>query len=651
MIIEIYGLECTIPDTPKINKIANHNLSEKKQKFIKTKVPDSFYDIEFDNEDMPIYSDEQVEFIKEEWERVQNGYWFMNNGYPTYITGNHYYYLNYWTLENGDNPQYRDADRKWFVFYDECYNDKDILGIVRVKKRREGATSQSSCILTKLASTNENTRCGIISKTGTDAQDLFQNMVVYGFRSLPIFIQPRTDGTEDPKKRLIFVKQAKRKSAKNGLYNKREGLNSFIEWRNTAMNSFDSGRWSILLIDEAGKYEMSISEYWGIAKKTLTEGANKVGFGLMISTVNPPNMGGQEFKDIWDESDQSKYGRRTPTRLVRYFCPADEGLAGFVDEYGFSKKQEAQQYILEDRANSKKEQDVRDYPLNEMEAFKFSDEDCEFNLDHIEMQEAAIKNKPVHLRRGRLYFDGEDKVQFADDSSGNWLIYKLPKKANNFIIKNNVMYPLSTMEYGIGVDPFRSSMTSGKGSMGSAWVGEKYDLTNPEDTGLPIAHYYGRPKMKKLFWKEMLMAAMFYGVPSTIEMDAGDDYYEYFKADNDLKLNCLPMLGKKPDAVIDPLRKTKVNHQQRGVASGDAFALNKQLEYCINYIEHHCQKIYFPNLLEELKRYRHSDRTEFDTVVSFQIMLLTLTGQVKSQAIAKRKQPLIETFSVSNFGM
>ena len=68
---------------------------------------------------------------------------------------------------------------------------------------------------------------------------------------------------------------------------------------------------------------MSISEYWGIAKKTLTEGANKVGFGLMISTVNPPNMGGQEFKDIWDESDQSKYGRRTPTRLVRYFCPAD----------------------------------------------------------------------------------------------------------------------------------------------------------------------------------------------------------------------------------------------------------------------------------------------------------------------------------------
>ena len=109
------------------------------------------------------------------------------------------------------------------------------------------------------------------------------------------------------------------------------------------------------------------------------------------------------------------------------------------------------------------------------------------------------------------------------------------------------------------------------------------------------------------------------------------------------------MLGKKPDAVIDSNRKAKTNYNIRGVSSGDAFALGKQLEYAINYIEHHCHKIYFANLLEELKRYRHDQRTEYDTTVSFMIMLLTLTGQNKANTVTKRTNPLLETFTVSNF--
>ncbi len=649
MIEVIYSIDCHYPAHP--SKVDGMELPKKKQKFKRIEIPESFYEVEFDNEGQPIYSPEQIEFIKIEWNRINEGYYFMNNGIPTFITGDHYYYLNYWTLESGVTPQYRDADRKWFLFYNECKNDKDILGIVRVKKRREGATSQSSCILTKYATTNENTRCGIISKTGRDAEDLFQNMVVYGFRTLPIFIQPRTDGTEDPKKKMIFVKQSKKKKSNTTLYNRREGLNSLIEWRNTALNSFDSGRWSILLIDEASKFptEVPIQDYWNIAKKTLTEGANKVGFSLMVSTVNPPNNGGQEFKNIWDESDQARHGRGTPSRLVRYFCPADEGYAGFIDEYGYSMKEEAREHILKERSMSKQDQDIRDYPLSEIEAFKFNDVDCHFNLDNIEAQETFLKNNNIPLRRGKLYIDGNDKVQFSDDSSGNWWFYKLPKKPNNFFIKNNIVYPASSAEYGIGCDPFRHSMISGTGSMASAFVGEKLDLTNVDDTGLPIAHYYGRPKMKTMLWKEMLMGALYFGTPVTIESDAGDDYYDYFKTNNELKLNCLPMLGKKPDAVIDSNRKAKTNYNIRGVSSGDAFALGKQLEYAINYIEHHCHKIYFSNLLEELKRYRHDNRTEYDTSVSFMIMLLTLTGQNKANTVTKRTNPLLETFTISNF--
>ncbi len=646
----IYGIECTLPSSPASKDIYGYGLKEREQKFTRTEIPESFYEIEQDEDGMAMYDERQIIFIRQEWERIRDGYWFINKGIPTYITGTHYFYLNYWTLENGGFPDYRDADRKWFVFYEQVSKDDTILGVIRVKKRREGATSQSSCILTKEASTTENTRCGIISKTGTDASDLFSSMIVYGFRAMPMFLQPRTDGTEDPKKRLILVKQSKKKKTNTGLFNKREGLNSFIEWRNTALNSFDSGRWSRILIDEASKFptEVPISEYWNIVKKTLTEGANKVGFALMVSTVNPPNSGGQDFKNLWDDSDQFRHGKKTTSKLVRYFAPASEGLAGFIDNWGMSQVEDAKKYILENYRNN--DQDTRDFPLSEEEAFKFNQTDCHFNLDKIVLQESEIKNNIKPLRRGRLYIDGHDKVQFADDSAGKWLIYKMPKRDNNFLIKNNIMYPMSATEYGIGCDPFRHNITSGDGSMGSAWVGEKLDITNEEDTGLPVAWYFGRPKMKDLFWKEMLMAAMWYGTPVTIEKDAGDDYYPYFQKYNDFKVNCLPMLGKKPDSVINPDRKAKTNFNDRGIASADAFALSKQLEYCINYIEHHCHKIYYPHLLDELKRYRHDNRTKFDTTVSFMIMLLTLTGQTKANAAVKRKNPLIEMYGSDTFG-
>lgn len=644
----VYSLQCTYPSVPPPKDIEGYGLTDKKQKFKRVDIPEFFDDVDYDDDNQPIYDERHIEFIKREWDRVTNGYWFFNKGVPTYLTGDYYFYLNYWVLESGSYPEYREADRKWFLFYNECLNDPDILGIVRVKKRREGATSQASCIITKAASMSENTRCGIISKTGKDAEDLFQNMVVYGFRAMPSFLQPRTDGTEDPKKKLTFVKQSKKKTTKKGLFNKREGLNSFIEWRNTALNSFDSGRWSRLIIDESSKWptDIPIQDYWNIAKKTLTEGARKVGFALCISTVNPPNSGGQEFKKLWDDSDHTRFGRVTPSRLVRYFMPANEGYAGFIDEWGFSEVDKATEYILSERKRSKQEQDIRDYPLSESEAFKFNDVDCHFNLDEIEKQEQRLKDEPKHLRRGRLYFDNDGKVKFADDASGSWLIYKFPKNENQFVVKGGVMYPGASTEYCAGCDPFRHNITSGDGSMASAWFGEKLDITNEDDTGLPVAWYYGRPKMKDLLWKEMLMGAMWYGCPITIEKDAGDDYYPYFQKYNTLEMNCLPMLGKKPDSVINPDRKTKQNLLDRGVASADAFALGKQLEYCINYIEHHCHKIYYPELLEELKRYRHDNRTKFDTVVSFMIMLLTMTGQTKANAVAKKKNPIVDSYSV-----
>ena len=41
----------------------------------------------------------------------------MNNGEPTYITGSHYMFIQWSNIDVG-YPDYRDANRKFFVFWE-----------------------------------------------------------------------------------------------------------------------------------------------------------------------------------------------------------------------------------------------------------------------------------------------------------------------------------------------------------------------------------------------------------------------------------------------------------------------------------------------------------------------------------------------------
>ena len=46
-----------------------------------------------------LFKSQWVEYIEEEFNRREQGYWFMNNGTPTYITGTHYMYLQWTKIE------------------------------------------------------------------------------------------------------------------------------------------------------------------------------------------------------------------------------------------------------------------------------------------------------------------------------------------------------------------------------------------------------------------------------------------------------------------------------------------------------------------------------------------------------------------------
>ena len=648
---QIYGIEYRLPEKP-------NYISSKKQKFTKTPIPEDFDDLEFDEDGNAIYSDEQIKFITKEGERIKNGYWFYNNGTPTYITGLHYFYLNYWTLEDGNSPDYRDTDRRYFYFQDYCDKLPQCYGIVRIKKRREGATSQATCYLVWKSITQKKQFCGIVSKTGKDASDAFIYMVMNGYRNLPIFLKPRVED-EETKTELVFKKKKDKRKTKGRergkIFDDDIGLESKINFKNTALNSYDSGRVSALLIDEAGKFpkEVPVNQYWPIVKKTLTRGAIKVGFCLIPSTANDAKSGGEPYKALFDESSQFA-NQYTASGLYRYFCPAYDGYEGFIDEYGMSiidaptEEQKkyikerygmnitmgAKEYLIEQRKLIKDKkalsEEIRMNPFTEEEAFMIDQKKCYFNSEKIYNQIDFLKEEKVRLRRVRLFWKDDKTVDWADDKDGPWMIQKFPDddEKNKVREHEGIKSPANAHKYVSGIDPFKSSVISGKGSMGACYVFERYDINDPNNTGMPIAEYVDRPRLKSLFHDEMLKAAVFWGYKACYENDVGDDFVDYFT-----NKGFKGYLMRTPESAID---KNKRRHVVKyGVTSGDAFALARQLDTCITYIENHCEKIVFPDLLEELLQYDHENRTVYDRTVAFMISLLSgvsLEGKKQEKA-------------------
>lgn len=656
------------PEIPK--KIDGIKLHQSEQYFRKKDIPSIFNDLEFDDDGNAVYTDEQIDFIKTEWGKINDGYWFYNNGEPTYITGLHYFYLNYWTLEDGNTPDYRDVDRRYFYFQDHCETLPQCFGIIRIKKRREGATSQATCYLVWKAITQRKSFCGVISKTGKDASDAFVYMVMNGYRNLPVFFKPRAED-EETKTELVFKKKKdKRKSKgreKGQIFDDDIGLESKINFKNTALNSYDSGRTTAMLMDEAGKWpkEVPVNQYWPIVKKTMMRGAIKVGFCLIPSTANDAKSGGEPYKALFDDSSHFD-NPYTGTGLYRYFCPAYDGYEGFIDKYGISIIEEptqeqkdfikqkygmvietgAKDYLLNQRKIIKDKkalsEEIRMNPFTEEEAFMIDQKKCYFNSEKIYNQIDFLKEERVNLRRVRLFWKNEKTVDWADDPEGPWMVYKFPEKTEQNLIseRDGQRHPGNAHKFVSGIDPFKSSVISGKGSMGVCYVFERLNPADPNNSCLPIAEYVDRPRLKSLFHDEMLKAAVFWGYKACYENDVGDDFVDYFT-----NKNFKQYLMRTPESAIDKNRKRTVS--KFGVTSGDMFAMARQLDTCISYIENHCDKIVFMDLLEELLQYDHENRTPFDRSVAFMISLLSGVGMEAVKEERKFSVIPIKTFSIN----
>ena len=72
MIEIIYGIECHTPAPPPSKEIDGYGAPKNNQLFNRIEIPESFYEIEHDEDDLPMYDEQQIVFIRREWDRIKN---------------------------------------------------------------------------------------------------------------------------------------------------------------------------------------------------------------------------------------------------------------------------------------------------------------------------------------------------------------------------------------------------------------------------------------------------------------------------------------------------------------------------------------------------------------------------------------------------
>lgn len=601
------------------------------------------------------FKNQWVDFIEEEFDRREYGYWFINNHVKTYITGSHYMYLQ-WTKTDVGHPDFRESNRIFFLFWEACKADARCFGMCYLKNRRSGFSFMASSESVNIATLAKDARIGMVSKTGPDAKKMFTDKVVPIANNYPFFFQPVRDGMTTPKTELAFRVPASKITRKNMDQEQGEdvdGLDTSIDWRNTADNSYDGEKLRFLIEDEAAKLEkpMNIENGWRIRKTCLRLGARIIGKCMMGSTSNALDKGGENYKRLFADSDVTKRNKngQTLSGLYSLFIPMEYNFEGYIDEFGHAVLETPEkpvrsaegtwitqgviEYWNNEVASLKSNPDAlnefyRQFPRTESHAFRDETKSSIYNLTKIYQQvdynDGMLEDRV--LTRGFFHWkDGEKdgEVIWTPDRNGRFLVSWIPEISmrNNFISKNGTRYPLNEHVGAFGCDPYDISGATFGGSNGSLHGLTKFNMSNAPSNAF-FLEYIARPQTAEIFFEEVLMACVFYGMPILAENNKARLLYHFKnRGYRGFSMN-------RPDKHKAKLSFTEIEiggipssseDMKQAHAAGIGTYIEKYVGYDLEGIYRNPDEIGnmpFTRTLMDWSKFNVNDRTKFDASIS-----------------------------------
>ena len=656
-ILNIKGLLVALPPTPKECQSRSHYTES--QYWEKEEEPKDLRKIKsiFQWNNMPNdFKSKWVGYIEKEFDHREYGFFFMNNGKPTYITGSHYMYLQWSNIDIG-YPDFREANRIFYIYWEACKADDRCFGQVYLKIRRSGFSYMSSSECVNIGSLARDGRIGILSKTGSDAKKMFTDKVVPIAKKLPFFFKPVQDGMDRPKTELAFRVPASKITRKNMYLDNLddiEGLDTTIDWKNTDDNSYDGEKILLLAHDESGKWlkPNNILNNWKVTKTCLRLGRKIIGKCMMGSTCNSKDKGGGNFKKLYQESCISKRSRngQTKTGLYNLFIPMEWNLEGFIDVYGMPVfnnpetpiegvdgeliTQGAIDYWEAEVDSLKGDSDAlnefyRQFPRTESHAFRDESKASIFNLSKIYQQidynDSMIKDHI--LTRGSFYWQNgvkDTKVIWTPKKNGRFLISWTPKGMlqNNVRTKNGLKYPGNDHMGSFGCDSYDiSGVVGGGGSNGALHGLTKFHMDDGPVNQF-FLQYVARPQTAEIFFEEVLMACVFYGMPILVENNKPRLLYHLKnRGYRGFSLN-------RPDKAYNKLSKTErelggIPNSSEAVKQAHASAIESYIEKYVGFdLEGFSRPsdeigdMPFIRTLEDWAKFDINNRTKFDATIS-----------------------------------
>jgi hypothetical protein len=640
----------------------------------------------FDWKEIPKdFKEQHIDYIEEEFKRREEGFWFKNRGKDVYITGTHYMYLQWSKIDVGQ-PDFREANRLFYIFWEACKADKRCYGMCYLKNRRSGFSFMASGELVNMATISSDARLGILSKTGPDAKKMFTDKVVPISVNYPFFFKPIQDGMDRPKTELAYrvpaSKLTRRKIESGSDQEDLQGLDTTIDWKNTGDNSYDGEKLKLLAHDESGKWERpnNILNNWRVTKTCLRLGSRIIGKCMMGSTSNALDKGGDNFKKLYNGSDVTKRNRngQTSTGLYSLFIPMEWNYEGFIDSYGIpvfdTPEEEVKgpygEYIdtgiIEHWQNEvdglKNDGDAlnefyRQFPRTEEHAFRDETQNSIFNLAKIYEQIDYNEELNAPLTKGNFqWVNGikDSKVIFYPDAKGRFKVSWTPKfeLQNRHIIKNGIKYPANEHMGSFGCDSYDISGTvDGKGSKGALHGLTKFNMEDCPPSSF-FLEYIARPQTAEIFFEDVLMALVFYGMPILAENNKPRLlYYLKRRGYRGYSMN-------RPDKTWNKL--STAEKEVGGIPNSSEDIKQAHAAAIEMYIQDHVGKkrdgshgdLYFNETLQDWAKFDINNRTKYDAAISSGLAIMACNRHLyRPHADIKKQKLNINISRYKNKGM